>query len=55
MPKQELTREEKAKIAKNEYQRKWRKEHRDRVREYLITQWAKIYDETHKGGEQDDR
>ena len=51
----ELTLEEKARIAKNEYQRKWRREHRTSVKEYNLRQWVKRYDETHKGGDQDDQ
>lgn len=40
-----LTREEKAKIAKRRYMRKWQRENRDRRRQYNEKYWARKYDE----------
>lgn len=52
---EQLTDAEKAKIAKKEYQRKWRQEHKDRQKKYELDYWVKVYDETHEGGDKDDR
>ena len=40
-----LSEDEMARIAKREYQRRWRKEHPGKYREYLKKYWAKKYRE----------
>lgn len=56
MSNNKLTQEQKAKIAHNEYNRKWRKEHKDKMREYELKHWAKLYDKTHdEAGDSSDR
>lgn len=56
MAREQLTLEQKARLAHNEYNRKWRKEHKDKLREYELKHWAKQYDKTHnEAGDQNDR
>ena len=43
----ELTAEEKARLARNEYNRKWSKTHKDKRKEYELSYWRKVYDRTH--------
>ncbi len=47
---QELTLEQKARIARAEYQRKWRQKNRDKEREYHQRYWARKYEEMTKAG-----
>lgn len=37
----ELTTEEKARLARNAYQRKWRAEHREKVKEIQMRYWER--------------
>jgi len=55
MPGQELSRAEKAKIAKREYMREYRRKHRERQKEWDEEYWAKRYERDHKEGDQNDR
>lgn len=57
MTQTELTLEEKARLMKNEYQRKWAKKNRDKIKQYQLKALAKMYDRTHgtEAGESDDR
>ena len=47
MAEEKLSREEKARLARLEYQRAWRKKHQEKMREYAVNQWARKYDEMH--------
>lgn len=56
MSEEELTRQEKAKIAKREYMREYMKRCREKRKEYAERYWVKRYDRTHEeAGEHDDR
>lgn len=43
--KEEIPDEEKIRLAKNAYMRKWRQKNRDKVQRYQDRKWIKYYDE----------
>lgn len=54
MEQVELTPEEKAKIAHNEYNRKWRAKNKAKLKEYEQAHWLRVYERTHgEAGESD--
>lgn len=56
MVQEQLTQEEKARRARNEMARKWRKAHRDKIREAQVRYYAKLYDKMHsEAGDNGDR
>ena len=52
---EQLTDAEKARLAHNEYARKWRARNKDKVKKYMAKHWAKVYNESHRAGDDDDR
>lgn len=52
---QKLTDEEKAKIAKAAYLKRYRQQHKERQKAYEQKYWAKRYDEEHEAGDEHDR
>lgn len=54
MSESELSREEKARIAKREYMREYMRKNRERRKTWDEAYWVKRYEQEHEAGEHDD-